>query len=162
MINLQFLTPCWTAASARNPDSTTKCKTWIYRQNYNQRRTWDQKELVIAPNDCPCSYNIPRKKGNLISRNHCHLIPSSEKFNMKHDNEPTYRNNITKNCRIAENWQNFGTLSHHQSEWNSNKIPTVYFNMTRFFTFQIVSSYWHHRFFTPLTLAWRRSLWYRN
>ena len=81
---------------------------------------------------------------------------------MKHDNEPTYRNTITKSCRITKNWQNLGTLLHHQSVWNSNKIPTVYFNMTRFFTFQIVSSYWHHRFFTPLTLAWRRSLWYRN
>ena len=45
----------------------------------------DKKGPVIAPNDRRHSYNVLNKKRNLITRNRRHLVPTNEKFIVKHD-----------------------------------------------------------------------------
>ena len=62
--------------STLEPGDTVRIRT-------NEEKTWDKKVLVIAPDDHPCSYNVLNEKGNLIIRNHHHLIPTNEKFIVK-------------------------------------------------------------------------------
>ena len=64
--------------STLKPGDTIRIKT-------DKEKTWNKKGSVIAPNDCHCSYNILNEKGNLIIRNRHHLIPTKEKFIVKHD-----------------------------------------------------------------------------
>ena len=58
----------------------------IVRVRTDKEKTWNKKESVIAPTDHPPSYSV-LKKGNLIIRNCCHLIPTNEKFIVRHDYE---------------------------------------------------------------------------
>ena len=51
----------------------------------DKEKIWDKKRSVIAPNDCPCSYNVSNKKSNLTIGNYHHLIPKNEKLIVKHD-----------------------------------------------------------------------------
>ena len=51
----------------------------------NEEKTWDTKGSTIALNNSPRSYNVLNEKGNLIIRNRRHLIPTNEKFIVKHD-----------------------------------------------------------------------------
>ena len=44
----------------------------------------DKKDTVVNQND-PRSYDILNKRGNILVRNRCHLIPTTEKFNIDHD-----------------------------------------------------------------------------
>ena len=60
------------------PGDTTKIK--IDKENI-----WDKKGSVIARNYCPHSYKVLNKKSNLIIRSRLHLIPTTEKFIVKHD-----------------------------------------------------------------------------
>ena len=39
----------------------------------------------MSQNNHPRSYDILNERGNILARNHHHLIPTSEKFNIKHD-----------------------------------------------------------------------------
>ena len=55
------------------------------RGRTDEEKTWDKKGSVIAPNDRPRSCNLLNKKGNLTIRNRRHLIPTNEKFIVKHD-----------------------------------------------------------------------------
>ena len=50
----------------------------------DEEKTCDKKGSVIAPNDHPCSYNVLNEKGYFIIRNRLHLIPTNEKFIVKH------------------------------------------------------------------------------
>ena len=45
---------------------------------------WNKKGWFIAPNDQPCLYIVLNEKGNLIIRNHWHLIPTTEKGQKGH------------------------------------------------------------------------------
>ena len=51
----------------------------------DEEKTWEKKRSDFAPINPPRSYNILNEKGNLIIRNSRHLIPSNEKFIVKHD-----------------------------------------------------------------------------
>ena len=83
------------------PGNTTRIRT-------DEERAWDKTGSVIAPNDCSRSCNVLNEKGNLIVRNHRHLIPTNEKFIVKHDYENIIEpSQITKNCCINENWDAF-------------------------------------------------------
>ena len=64
--------------STLKPGDTIRIRT-------DEEKAWDKKGSVIALNDCPCSYNVLNDKGNLIVRNHRHLIPTNEIFIVKHD-----------------------------------------------------------------------------
>ena len=64
--------------STLKPGDTVRIRT-------DEEKTWDKKGSVIAPNDRPRSYNVLNEKGNLIIRNCRHLIPTNEKFIVKHD-----------------------------------------------------------------------------
>ena len=39
----------------------------------------------MSQNNCPQSYNILDERGNVLARNCHHLIPTTERFNIKHD-----------------------------------------------------------------------------
>ena len=62
----------------RKPRDTIRIRT-------DKEKIWVKKRSVIAPNDCPHSYNVLNKKGNLIIRNCHHLIPKNEKLIVRHD-----------------------------------------------------------------------------
>ena len=49
----------------------------------------DKKGSVIAPNDHPHLYKVFNEKGNLIITNCHHLIPTNEKFIVKHNYDNT-------------------------------------------------------------------------
>ena len=53
----------------------------------DKEETWDKKESGIARNDHPRSYNVLNEKDNLIIRNRHHIIPTNEKFIVRHDYE---------------------------------------------------------------------------
>ena len=64
--------------STLKPGDTIRIKT-------DKEKTWDKEESVIVPNDRPRSYNVLNEKGSLIIRNRRYLIPTNEKFIVKHD-----------------------------------------------------------------------------
>ena len=64
--------------STLKPGDTIRIKT-------DEEKTWDKEESVIVPNDRPRSYNVLNEKGSLIIRNRRYLIPTNEKFIVKHD-----------------------------------------------------------------------------
>ena len=64
--------------STLKPGDTVRIRT-------EAEKTCDKKGSVTAPNDRPRSYNGLNEKGNLIIRNRRHLIPTNEKFIVKHD-----------------------------------------------------------------------------
>ena len=39
----------------------------------------------MSQNNCPRLYDILNERGNILARNRRHLIPTTEKFNIKHD-----------------------------------------------------------------------------
>ena len=41
--------------------------------------------IIVSQNNRPRSYNILNERGNTFARNHRHLTPTTEKFNIKHD-----------------------------------------------------------------------------
>ena len=43
---------------------------------------WDK---ILSQNNRPRPYDILNEKGNTLARNRRHLIPTTEKFNIKHD-----------------------------------------------------------------------------
>ena len=64
--------------STLKPGDTVRIRT-------DEEKIWDKKGSAIAPNDRPRSYSVLNEKGNLIIRNCRHLIPTKEKFIVKHD-----------------------------------------------------------------------------
>ena len=79
------------------PGNTARIRT-------DEERAWDKTGSVIAPNDCSRSCNVLKKKGNLIVRNDRHLIPTNEKFIVKHDYENIIApSELTKNCSTIKN-----------------------------------------------------------
>ena len=60
----------------------TTVRIWTDEQNL-----WDKKNIVVSQNNHPWSYNILNERGNILARNHCHLIPTAEKFSIKHDSD---------------------------------------------------------------------------
>ena len=64
--------------STLKPGDTIRIRT-------NEEKTWDTKGSVIAPNNSSYPYNVLNKKSNKIIRNRRHLIPTNEKFIVKHD-----------------------------------------------------------------------------
>ena len=61
----------------------------------NKEETWDNIGSVIVPNNCPGSY-VLNVKGNLLIRNHCHLISTNKDFFVKRDYE-----NITELSKVT-------------------------------------------------------------
>ena len=63
--------------SILKPGDTVRIRT-------DEEKTWDRKGSLITPKDRPRSYNVLNEKGNLIIRNRRHLIPTNERFIVKH------------------------------------------------------------------------------
>ena len=71
----------------------------------DEQNLWDKKGIVVSQNNRPQSYGILNERGNILARNCRHLIPTTEKFNIKHDddnsmpvsNTSTHRNLMTDN-----------------------------------------------------------------
>ena len=60
------------------PGTTVQIRT-------NEQNPWDKKGIVVSQNNRPRSYDILNERGNILARNRRHLIPTTEKFNIKHD-----------------------------------------------------------------------------
>ena len=71
----------------------------------DKKTLWDKKRIVVCQNNRPQSFDILNNWGNLLTRNSHHLIPTTEKFNIKHDynnaipvsNTSTHSNLMTDN-----------------------------------------------------------------
>ena len=55
------------------------------RIGISKQNLWDQKGIVVSQNNCPQLYDILNERRNILARNGRHLIPRTEKFNIKHD-----------------------------------------------------------------------------
>ena len=53
--------------------------------NLNQQTKPLRQKRYSCESNRPQSYNILNERGNVLARNRCHLIPTTEKFNIKHD-----------------------------------------------------------------------------
>ena len=51
----------------------------------NKQNLWDQKGIVASQNNRPQLNDILNERRNILARNGHHLIPRTEKFNIKHD-----------------------------------------------------------------------------
>ena len=60
------------------PGTTVRIRT-------DEQNLWDKKDIVLSQNNRPRPYDILNEKGNTVARNRRHLIPTTEKFNIKHD-----------------------------------------------------------------------------
>ena len=60
------------------PGTTVQIRT-------NEQNPWDKKGIVVSQNNRPRSYDILNERGNILARNRRHLIPTTKKFNIKHD-----------------------------------------------------------------------------
>ena len=71
----------------------------------DEQNLWHKKSIIVVQSNRPQLYGILNKRGNILARNRRHLIPATEKFNIKHDydnalavsNRSTHPNIITKN-----------------------------------------------------------------
>ena len=64
-----------------DPGTTVRIRT-------DEEKTWNKQGTIISKNNRPRSYNVLNEKGNILTRNRRHLIPSKEKFTPKY----TYEN----------------------------------------------------------------------
>ena len=53
----------------------------------DEQNLWDKKGIAVSQNNRPRSYGILNERGNILARNCRHLIPTTEKFNIKHDDD---------------------------------------------------------------------------
>ena len=60
------------------PGKTVRIRT-------DAQNIWDKKGIVVSQNNRPRLYDILNERGNIITRNRRHLLPTTEKFNIKHD-----------------------------------------------------------------------------
>ena len=60
------------------PGKTVRIRT-------DEQNIWDKKVIAVSQNNCPRSYDILNERGNILNRNRCHLLPTTKKFNIKHD-----------------------------------------------------------------------------
>ena len=60
------------------PGTTLRIRT-------DEQNLWNKKGTVVSANNRPQSYNFPNERRNILARHHRHLIPTNEKFNIKHD-----------------------------------------------------------------------------
>ena len=51
----------------------------------DEQNIWDKKGIVVSQNNRPRSYDILNERGNILTRNRRHPLPTTEKFNIKHD-----------------------------------------------------------------------------
>ena len=51
----------------------------------DEQNLWDEKGIIVSQNNRPRSCEILNQRGNILARNRRHLIPTTEKFNIKHD-----------------------------------------------------------------------------
>ena len=60
----------------------------IYPRNIgtDRKNLWE-KEGIVSQNNCSWSYNTLNEGGNVLARNCCHLIQTTERFNIKHYND---------------------------------------------------------------------------
>ena len=70
-----------TTNTAIEPETLNRLSTLkpgdTVRIGTNGEKTRNRKGSVTAPNNRPSSYNVLNDKGNLIIRNHRHLIPTN-------------------------------------------------------------------------------------
>ena len=55
------------------------------RGRTDQQNLWDRKGFIVSENNRPRSYEIFNERGNILAGNPSHLIPKTEKFNIKRD-----------------------------------------------------------------------------
>ena len=82
------------------------------RSRAAEQNLWDKKGIVVSQNNRPRSYDILNKRGNTLARNHRHLIPTTEKFNIKHnyDNAIPVSNTSTHSNLVIDNLHEKPTL----------------------------------------------------
>ena len=51
----------------------------------DKQNIWDKKGIVVCQNNLPRLYDILNERGNILTRNCRHLLPTTKKFNIKHD-----------------------------------------------------------------------------
>ena len=51
----------------------------------DKQNLWDKKGIVVSQNNRPRSYHILNEGRKILVRNSRQLIPTTEKFNIKHD-----------------------------------------------------------------------------
>ena len=84
----------------------------------DEQNIWNKEGIVVSQNNRPLSYDILNERGNTLTRNSRHLLPTTEKFNIKHDHDKHAHPNLmidnqhekpalediyrTKSGRIAE------------------------------------------------------------
>ena len=51
----------------------------------DEENFWDRKGIVVNQNNRPRLFDILNEKGNILARNRYYLIPTTEKFTIKHD-----------------------------------------------------------------------------
>ena len=90
------------------------------RKRTDEGKTGDKKESVIVQNDYPCLYNVINEKGNLIIRNHYHLIATNKKFIFKHYYESIIEPSKTTSQKLLYNQEltYLQILPHHQLQQN--------------------------------------------
>ena len=64
------------------PEIAPGTTVWIRTDKQN---LWDKKGIVVSQNNRPRSNNILNERGDILARNRRHLIPTTEKFNIKND-----------------------------------------------------------------------------
>ena len=60
------------------PGTTARIQTY-------EQKLWDKKGIVASQNNRPRSYDILNEWGNILARNCRYLIPTTKKFNIRHD-----------------------------------------------------------------------------
>ena len=76
----------------------------------DKHNKWTQKGLVISKNENPRSYSLINEKGNKISRNRVHLIPTNEEFKL------LIEDNCLNQKIVANNEDSDGILTNDQKE----------------------------------------------
>ena len=64
------------------PEIAPGTTVWI---RTNDQNLWGKKGIDVSQSNRPQSYNILSKRGNILARNLCHLIPATGKSNLKND-----------------------------------------------------------------------------
>ena len=93
-------------------------------QNKNQQReNLGSERISYCPKWPPHSYSILNDTSNLIIRNHHHLIPTNEKFIVKHNHDNIIEpSETTSQKTIVQILTCPDILPHHQLEQNLNVL----------------------------------------
>ena len=81
------------------PGTTVRIRT-------GEQKLSNKRGIVASQNNCPWSYDNLNERGNILSRNRRHLIPTTEKFNIKYDydNAIPVSNTSTHPNLMIDNW----------------------------------------------------------